>query len=398
MKKNGRGVVQLHSVYLTEEHRVFRQTVRAFVEAQITPHADAWEAQRRIPREAWHALGEMGFLGLLHPTADGGGDADIFFALILLEELARSRMGGFSAAVAVQQFIAPGAIAHHGSESQKAQYLRASIAGRAVGALCISEPDTGSDVAAIRTTAVREGDEWVVNGAKTWITNGVYGDFHVVACKTQRDAGARGISLIIVDADAPGVSASKLNKMGWHASDTAEVVFEQVRVPLGNLIGEENRGFHYIMETFALERLVTAATALGGCEVALEDTLRYMAEREAFGRTLNQFQALRHRLADLLVEVAATRQLIYHTGWLHQQRLPAVTESSMAKLKATELQKRVADECLQFFGGYGYVEEYPMARFYRDARVATIVAGTTEIMREIIARAEIDGASFSKKP
>lgn len=387
----------MHSVYLTEEHKVFRQTVRAFIEAQIAPHADAWEAQRRIPREAWRALGEMGFLGLLPAASEGESEADVFFALIFLEELARSRMGGFSAAVAVQQFIATGAIAHHGTAAQKEKYLRASTAGQAVGALCISEPDAGSDVAAIRTTATLEGDVWIVNGAKTWITNGVYGDFHVVACKTQRDAGARGISLLLVDADTPGVSAAKLNKMGWHASDTAEVVYDQVRVPRSNLIGEENRGFAYIMETFAIERLVTAATALGGCHVAIEDTLRYMAEREAFGRSLNQFQALRHRMADLLVEVAATRHLIYHAGWLHQQRVPAVTESSMAKIKATEVQKRVADECLQFFGGFGYVEEYPIARFYRDARVATIVAGTSEIMREIIARAEIDGASFGRQ-
>jgi alkylation response protein AidB-like acyl-CoA dehydrogenase len=387
----------LHSVYLTEEHTLFRQAVRTFVESQFAPHAEAWEAQRRIPREAWLAMGDMGFLGLLHPPELGGGGADIFFALIFLEEMARSRMGGLSAAVAVQQFIAPGALAHHGSSAQRDKYLRASITGHAVGALCISEPDTGSDVAAIRTTAVREGDGWLINGAKTWITNGVYGDFHVVACKTDRDAGARGISLIVVDADTPGVSASKLNKMGWHASDTAEVVFERVWVPGENLIGEENRGFGYIMETFALERLVTAATALGGCDLALEDTLRYMNEREAFGRSLNQFQALRHRVADLFVEVEATRQLVYHTGWLHQQGFPAVTESSMAKLKATELQKRVSDECLQFFGGYGYVEEYPMARFYRDARVGTIVAGTTEIMREIIARAVMDRRSFAQK-
>ena len=387
----------MHSVYLTEEHTLFRQAVRTFVESQFAPHAEAWEAQRRIPREAWLAMGDMGFLGLLHPPELGGGGADIFFALIFLEEMARSRMGGLSAAVAVQQFIAPGALAHHGSSAQRDKYLRASITGHAVGALCISEPDTGSDVAAIRTTAVREGDGWLINGAKTWITNGVYGDFHVVACKTDRDAGARGISLIVVDADTPGVSASKLNKMGWHASDTAEVVFERVWVPGENLIGEENRGFGYIMETFALERLVTAATALGGCDLALEDTLRYMNEREAFGRSLNQFQALRHRVADLFVEVEATRQLVYHTGWLHQQGFPAVTESSMAKLKATELQKRVSDECLQFFGGYGYVEEYPMARFYRDARVGTIVAGTTEIMREIIARAVMDRRSFAQK-
>lgn len=388
----------MKSVYFTEDHELFRQTVRAFMETEVAPHAEEWEAARRIPREIWRKMGEMGFLGIIHPEEYGGTNADIFYGIVFLEELCRSRMGGFVAAVGVQEFIATGAIWHRGTHAQKERYLRPSIEGTKVGAICISEPDAGSDVAALRTTAVRDGDHWVINGAKTWITNGVYADFHVVACKTDREAGAHGISLIVVETDTPGVSTSKLNKMGWHSSDTAEIAYENVRVPAENLIGELNAGFKYIMETFAIERLVTAAMSIGTADVAFEETLAYMSEREAFGRPINKFQALRHRLADLFTEVLACKQLIYHTAWLHQQGLPAVKESSMAKLLATELQKRVVDECLQFFGGFGYVEEYPMARFYRDARVGTIVAGTSEIMREIIAKAEIDGVNFQFKP
>jgi alkylation response protein AidB-like acyl-CoA dehydrogenase len=384
----------MKSIYFTEEHDLFRQTVRAFMETEVAPHAEEWEAARRIPRDIWLKMGEMGFLGIIHPEAYGGTGADLFFGIVFLEELARSRMGGFVAAVGVQEFIASSAIWHRGTHAQRETYLRGSIEGKLVGAIAVSEPDAGSDVAAIRTTAVRDGDHWVINGAKTWITNGVYGDFHVVACKTNREAGARGISLIVVDASTPGVSSTKLNKIGWHASDTAEIAYEDVRVPIGNLIGEENAGFKYIMETFAIERLITAAMSIGTSDVAFEETQRYMAERLAFGKPINQLQALRHRLADLYTEVLACKQLIYHTAWLHTQGLPAVKESSMAKMLATELQKKVCDECLQFHGGFGYTEEYAIARMWRDARVGTIVAGTTEIMREIIARAEIDGTDF----
>lgn len=383
------------SIYFSEDHQLFRRTVRQFMEAEVASRADVWEAQRCIPREVWPKMGRMGFLGIVLPEAYGGTAADIFFAVAFLEELARSRMGGFVAAVTVQQFIATAAIFHQGTESLKQAFGAPSIAGDLLGAICISEPDTGSDVAAIRTTAVRDGDHWVIDGAKTWITNGVSADFHVVACKTDPVPGTGGISLIVVDAESPGISSTKLNKMGWHCSDTAEIAYEQVRVPACNLIGQENHGFSYIMQTFAQERLVAAASSIGGSDLALEETLAYMATRQAFGRPINKFQALRHRLADLFAEVAATRQLVYHAAWLHQQGLPAVKESAMAKLLASELHKRVTDECLQFFGGFGYVEDYPLARFYRDARVGTIVAGTSEIMREIIAKAEIDGAKFT---
>ncbi|MDB5095609.1 MAG: citronellyl-CoA dehydrogenase [Cyanobacteria bacterium RYN_339] len=388
--------VPARSVYFCEDHAMFRETARKFMEQEVAPHADAWEAERRIPRAIWQRMGEMGFLGLVGPESHGGMDADVFFSIAFLEELPRSRMGGFTAAVTVHGFIATNAIRDHGTDDLKQRYLAPSITGEKLAAICISEPDAGSDVAALRTSAVRDGDHWVINGAKTWITNGVYADFHVVACKTDKDAGAGGISLIVVDTDTPGVSSSKLNKMGWHSSDTAEIAYENVRVPLGNLIGEENAGFRYIMQTFAFERLSAATTSIGSCDLALEETLAYMKTREAFGRPIAKFQALRHRLADMFTEVEAARQLCYHTAWLHQNGVPAVKESSQAKLLASELSKRVADECLQFFGGFGFVEEYPMARFYRDARVGTIVAGTSEIMREIIAKVEVDGVDFGR--
>ena len=382
------------SIYFGEEHESFRRSVRLFLEGEVAPRAREWEEARRIPRDVFRRMGDLGFLGVLAPEELGGADGSIFHAIALLEELPRSRMGGFVAAVSVQQFIATGAIALHGTEEQKRRWIAPSVAGTKVGAIAISEPDTGSDVAAIRTTARRDGDVWVIDGAKTWITNGVEGDFVVVACRTLADAGAGGISLVVVEADTPGFSRSRLRKMGWHCSDTAELTFTDVRVPLGNLVGAENEGFFLIMETFVLERLVTAATSIGSARLALEETRRYVLSREAFGKPIGKFQAIRHRLADLHAELEAATQLVYHAAWLHERGEDPVAEACMAKLLATELSKRTADECLQFFGGYGTVEEYPMERFFRDARFGTIVAGTSEIMREVIAKSAIDGVTF----
>ena len=387
----------MKSIYFGEEHESFRRTVRQFLEAEVAPFAREWEEARRIPREVFRRMGDLGLLGILAPEELGGTGASVFHALAFLEELPRSLMGGFVAAVSVQQFIATGAIALHGTPEQKRRWLEPSIAGTKVGAIAISEPDAGSDVAAIWTTARRDGDAWVIDGAKTWITNGVEGDFVVVACKTDRDAGAGGISLIVVEADAPGFSRSKLRKMGWHSSDTGELTFENVRVPAGNLVGGENEGFYLIMETFVLERLVTAATSVGSTRLALEETRKYVLSREAFGKPVGKFQAVRHRLADLHAELEAAAQLVYHAAWLHEQGENPVAEACMAKLLATELSKRTADECLQFFGGFGTVEEYPIERFFRDARFGTIVAGTSEIMREVIAKVALDGVTFPKR-
>jgi len=383
----------MRSIYFTAEHDVFRREVRRFLIREVAPHADAWEAARRIPRSIFLRMGELGFLGITGPESAGGAGGDLFHAVAFLEELPRSRMGGFCAAVAVQQFMATPHIARHGTAELKRAYLAPSIAGRKVGALAITEPDAGSDVAAIRCSATRDGEDWVIRGSKTFITNGADGDFFTVAVRTGPGAGAAGISLILVDADAPGVRvARRLDKLGWHCSDTAEIVFDDVRVPSSRLVAGVGEGFAMLMESFQLERLAAAAVAVGSSQVTLEATLEYMASREVFGRTLDRLQVLRHRLADLAAELEAARQLTYHAAWLLQHGERAVGECSMAKLVTTELGKRIADECLQFFGGYGIMEEYPAARFYRDARAATITAGTSEVMREIIAKVMI-GAS-----
>ena len=382
----------MRSAYFTPEHDAFRATVRRFLENEVAPHATAWEKLGRIPREIFPRMGQLGFLGVTAPPALGGAGGDLFFALALLEELPRSLMGGFCAAVSVQQFIATQHILRWGSEELKSRYVVPSAAGRMVGALGVSEPDAGSDVAAIRTRAARAGDGWIVNGAKTFITNGCDGDFVTLAVKTSPDAGVGGVSLLVVDTDVPGVRvARRLEKLGWHSSDTAELVFEDVRVPAGHLIGEENMGFYYLMEAFQLERLVGAAIAVGSCDICLNETLTYLRQRTAFGHPLTRYQALTHRLADLAAQLEGARALTYQAAWLLEHGDGAVRECSMAKLVATELAKRVADDCLQCYGGYGFMEEYPLARFFRDARAGTIVAGTSEIMREIIARIMIGG-------
>lgn len=380
----------MKSVYFSDEHEAFREAVRRFIVAEVAPHADAWEAARAIPRAIFKRMGEQGFLGITLPEAYGGSGADLFFGVAFLEELPRSMMGGFCAAVSVQQFMATPHLLRHGSEELKRRYVAPSAAGEKIGALAISEPDIGSDVASLRTSAIRDGDHFVVNGAKTFITNGSTGDFYTLAVRTGEVAGARGVSLLAVDADSPGITSQSIDKLGWHASDTAEVTFADVSVPAAQLIGQEGRGFAMLMEAFQLERLAAAAMAVGSAQVALETTLSYMKSREVFGSALSSYQALRHRLADLESELEAARQLTYHAAWLLQQGRPAAREASMAKLVTTELGKRVADECLQFHGGYGYMEEFPAARLYRDARAATITAGTSEIMREIISRILID--------
>jgi alkylation response protein AidB-like acyl-CoA dehydrogenase len=381
----------MDSIYFTPDHDIFRQTVRRFLEDEVAPHADQWEEARAIPRSIWERMGELGFLGISLPEAYGGTEADIFYDVVWMEELPRSMMGGFCASVGVGQYMATAHMLKHGSEDLKQRFVVPSIAGRLVGALGVTEPNTGSDVAAIRTSAVRDGDEYVINGSKTFITNGFGADFVTLACKTQKDAGTAGVSLIVVENDRPGYQVNrKLDKIGLHSSDTAELSFEDVRVPAANLIGQENQGFYYIMDCFQMERLFGAGIAVGGSQMCLELTRRYVAEREAFGRPIGRFQVIRHALADLATEIEAARQLTYHCAWLHGQGKTAIRETSMAKLYTSELNKRVVDQCLQFFGGFGYMEEYPIARMYRDVRSGTIVAGTSEIMREIISRLMLD--------
>lgn len=382
------------SPYFTPEHDAFRATVRQFIAREVLPAAAQWEKDEQIPRSMWKRLGELGFLGINYPEDMGGTGADFFYSVVFLEDLARSNSSGFAAAVSVHEYMATEYIRRFGSGELKFRYLKPSITGDKVGALAITEPNAGSDVAAIRTRAVRDGDNYIINGSKTFITNGHYGDFVIVAAKTDPDAGAAGISLFIVDRGAMGFSSRKLKKIGWHSSDTAELTFDNVRVSLRHLIGEENKGFYYIMECFQLERLVGALVSVGGIDQMLEMTLKYASEREAFNKPLAKFQVIRHTLADLKARLEAVRQLTYNCAWLLSRGEQAMQYCAMAKLLASELAKETADACLQVFGGYGFMEEYPISRAFCDARAGTIVGGTSEIMREIIAKFLVDGVSY----
>ncbi len=385
----------MKSQYFTEDHKIFRESLRQFFEKEVIPHLDSWEEERRIPREIFKRMGELGYLGINFPEDFGGMEADFWYTVVFLEEISKIGNAGFSSAVSVHEYMAINHIERAGTPELKQQYLVPAIKGEKVAALGVSEPSGGSDVAAMLTKAEKDGDFYVINGSKTFITNGTYGDFITLACKTNPQAAAGGISLIVVDLNSPGVTRTKLNKMGWHSSDTAEISFDNVRVPVTNLIGRENAGFYYIMESFQLERLVASVMAVAGAQAVIDMTLRYIHERETFNRKLAKYQVIRHAMADLLTEVEMARQMVYNTCWLHTQGEVVVKEVSMAKLFTSELANKVTDKCLQFFGGYGYMEDYPICRAYRDVRVGTIAGGASEIMREIIAKMAVDDVKFA---
>lgn len=384
----------MNSYYFTEEHEMFRESLRSFLQKEVVPNIEAWEADGRIPRDIWEKMGEMGFLGLSYPAQYGGMDLDFFYDVVFCEETSKVFSGGFTISQLVVQYMSGPYLLKYGSEQLKAKYLPGIISGKSISCIGITEPGAGSDVANIQTTAIREGDHYVVNGSKTFITNAVYGDFIVTVVKTDPKAGTSGVSLLVIDTNTPGITTSKLKKLGWHASDTAELAFDNVKVPVENLVGEEGQGFYYLMGGLQLERLVGAISAYAACESALEYSLQYMAEREAFGRPINKFQVLRHRVAQMASEIESTKQFILYCSRLNNDKKYAVKECSMAKMLATELSDRVMTQCLQFFGGYGFMEEYKMARMFRDSRVGTIGGGTSEIMRDIIAKMVIDEVSY----
>lgn len=373
---------------------MFRQGLRDFFAKEVTPYIEEWEENRRTPHEVWKKMGDMGYLGLNYPEKYGGMDADFFYSVIFMEEVSRLFSGGFAVAPLVMQYMSTPYIYKYGSEFLKEKYLAKTIAGEAVSCIAITEPGAGSDVANIQTKAIRDGDHYIVNGAKTFITNAYYGDYLITVVKTNPEAGVNGVSLLIIDREAEGVSARKLKKLGWHASDTAELNFDDVKVPVKNLIGEEGQGFYYLMGGLQLERLSGAVSAIAGCESALEYSLKYMGERKAFGRSINKFQVLRHRVAQMAAEIESVKAFTYHLCELHNNEQYAVKECSMSKLLATELSDKVMYQCLQFFGGYGYMEEYKMARLFRDSRILTIGGGSSEIMREIIAKMVIDEKQY----
>jgi acyl-CoA dehydrogenase len=370
-----------------EEHEAFRRTVRAVVERELRPHAREWEEKGEFPRSVFKRFGELGFLGLKYPEAYGGTGAGFLYEAVLLEELGRCGSGGVGAGLAAHFCIATGPVFLFGTEEQKRRFLPPAIAGDRIGALAITEPDAGSDVAGIRTTARRDGDHYVVNGQKTFITNGVRADFVVTAVKTDPSRGHKGLSLLIVERGTPGFEVSrKLDKLGWRASDTAELFFQDCRVPAANLLGPEGEGFYGIMGNFQWERLSMALAAVGAAGEILETAISYVRSRRAFGRPVSDFQVVKHRLAEMATDLEAARQLTYHALRLHAAGEMAVAQTSMAKKLATEMCCRLADQALQLHGGAGYMMELDVQRHWRDARLGPIGGGTSEIMNEIIAK------------
>ncbi len=381
--------------YFTEEHQLFRKSLQNFLKKEVIPHIDKWEKEGTIERFIWKKFGDMGYFGLHYPEQYGGLDLDLFYTVIFLEELQKINSGGFAAAMWAHEFLAMTHLNKEGDEYIKENYLRPSIAGDKIGCLAITEPFGGSDVAGMRTTAIKNEGTYLLNGSKTFITNGVYSDYLVVAAKTDPQDRHRGISMFVVDRDTPGVKATKLDKLGWRASDTGEISFTDVKVPISNRMGEEGKGFQYIMQHFALERLIMAINAHARTEYALEYAIRYMSERKAFGKTIDSFQALRHKVADIAAELAVVKSFNYETARRLDSGEYVVKEASIAKLRATKMADEAIYDCLQLLGGYGYMEDYPMARLLRDSRLGPIGGGTSEILKEIIAKIVIDGKQYN---
>ncbi len=386
----------MHQQYFTEEHNLFREGFRNFLKQEVVPHLDKWEAEGKIGREIWKKFGDMGYFGIRYPEEYGGMDLDIFYLVIWLEEMQRINSGGFAAAMWAHNYLAMTHLLAEGSEEIKEKYLTGSIAGDLMGCLCISEPFGGSDVGAMRTLAVKEGDEWVINGSKTFITNGVYSDYLIVIAKMNIDENPKSMGVFLIDRDTPGVSASKLDKLGWRASDTGEIAFDNVRIPAKNLMGEPGKGFYYVMQHFALERLIMGVNAHARAEYAIEYTIQYMSERTAFGKTLDKFQALRHRVAEMTTEVEIVKAFNYQVAANLDKGVYVVKEACMSKLQSTKVADEVIYSCLQFLGGYGYMEEYPLARMLRDSRLGPIGGGTSEILKEVIAKMVIEKKSYKK--
>jgi acyl-CoA dehydrogenase len=373
-----------------DQHDMFRQAVRSFVEKEVEPHVEEWEEAGQIPKAIWPRMGSLGFLGVEYDEKYGGGGADFLTTAVLCEEAARSRCAAFAMALGVHTDMASPHLYWTGSEALKERYLPGICRGEKLTAIAVTEPGGGSDVAAIRTRAVRDGSHYVLNGSKMFITNGVMADIFFVAARIEsgdREKRHKGISMFLVERDTPGFTVSrKLDKMGNRASDTAELAFENLRVPVENLLGREGVGFYEVMRVFQRERLVAGLHAVAGCGRALEDTIAYVKQRHAFDGPLAGKQVVRHKLADLATLIEAARWLTYAACLKFQGGEEAVKEISMVKLFAGEMAQKVAYDCVQLHGGYGYMREYPIERFFRDIRLLTIGGGTSEIMKEIIAK------------
>ncbi len=374
--------------FLEPEHEMLRDQVRRFVETEVKPHADAWEQAGMVPREVIRRMGELGFLGVRYPEDYGGAAMDQRATVVLAEELGRSSYAGFAITALVHTDMASVHIFNAGNAAQKAAYIPRSVSGEIVTAVAVTEPDAGSDVKGIRTTARRDGDAYVLNGAKMFITNGVHGDVYCVAAKTSTDGPpSRSVTMFVVEKGTPGFTVSRaLDKHGWRSSDTAELSFADCRVPAENVLGQEGRGFYEIMKNFQNERLTLGAMAMGEAQAALEMTVDYARQRKAFGATLWDKQAVRQRLAMLASRVEACRQMIYATAYRAARGEDVVREVSMIKALAGELVNEVMYDCVQFHGGMGFMRESAIERMSRDARVQSIGGGATEVMLEEVAK------------
>jgi len=373
----------------TDEHHIFRQSVRDWCDREIAPRAEEFEANELTPRSIFEQAGRLGFLGAHHPETSGGSGCDFWYTVCWAEELAKTGVAGTAMGLLVQADMATPVISDLGTEEQIEEFLKPALAGDKIAALGITQPGAGSDVASIRTTARRDGDDYVIDGAKTYITNGTQADFVTRAVRTDADAEPNwaGISLVLFPTDTKGFSVGrKLKKLGNHSSDTAELHFDGCRIPRRYLLGEENHGFVYIMRNFQGERLVGSLSAVAGARRAWELSVEYGRERKAFGRPIIKFQTWRHQFVDLLAQLDAAQLLAYHATDKHNRGEEATREISEAKLLCAELAQRVVDRCLQFHGGMGYMEEVFIARAWRDMRLISIGGGTSEVMREIIAK------------
>ncbi|HMD58025.1 MAG TPA: acyl-CoA dehydrogenase family protein [Solirubrobacteraceae bacterium] len=370
----------------TDEHEQLRESITSFATKELAPHADEWE-ETTFPDWVFRRMGELGFLGLDKPEQYGGQGGDYFSAMVLGEAIAAANCGGLAMGVAVQTDMAMPPILAFGTEEQKQEWAVPAIKGEKILCLGITEPDAGSDVKGIKTRAVRDGEDYVINGSKTYITNGHRADVIVLVTKTDPDAGYDGFTLFLVPMDAPGViREKKLVKLGMHASDTALLAFQDVRVPASAVLGQVGKGFYHIMWELQGERMIGAAGSLAGAQRCFDRTLQYAKDREAFGRAIGHFQVIRHKFAEMATKIEAARQLVYVTAWRFANGEYPVREISMAKLFASRVAVEVADECIQIHGGAGYMKEYGVERAWRDARLNRIGAGTDEIMLEVIGR------------
>ena len=378
----------MKSIYINDDLEAIRLTVRQFVEREILPNVETWERERAVPRELLDEMGKLGFFGIRIPEEYGGIGMGHVASLVFAEELGRCTSGGTAITAVVHTDLATPYVTNFGHPEQKQRYLPKFASGEMITAIGVTEADAGSDVQAIRTVARPDGDGWVINGSKMFITNGGFADVVFIAAKTNPDVkGSRGISIFAVEKGTEGFSASRaIDKMGWHASDTAELVLRDVWVPAANLIGEENQGFYYIMHNFQNERLAVMGLALGEAQKAIELTVEYVKERKTFGKPLWDKQAVRQRLAMRQAEVDAGRELAYKAAWMMDEGLDAVREVSEVKAFVGEVDNRVMYDCVQFHGGMGFAAESTIERMYRDARIASIGGGATEVMLDYAAK------------